>query len=46
MWIFGALVQDGLAQMRGVRWRVVTSIYFSKNIPTLKALVFAMPTRH
>jgi len=30
--------------MRGVTWRAVASFFF--DMPTLKALAFAMPTRH
>ena len=41
----GALVQDGLAQMRGVTWRAVTSKSCLFDMPMLKALAFAMPTR-
>ena len=44
--IFGTLVQDGLAHMRGVIWRAVTSKKCFFDMPTLKALAFAMPTRH
>ena len=29
--IFGTLVQDGLAQMRGVTWRVVTIFLYAKG---------------
>ena len=41
----GALAQDGLAQMRGVTWRAVTSKSCLFDMPMLKALAFAMPTR-
>ena len=44
--IFGTLVQDGLAQMRGVTWRAVISNSFCFDIRTLNFLAFAMPTRH
>jgi len=40
-----ALVQDGLAQMRGVTWRAVTSKSCLFDMPTLKTLALAMPTR-
>ena len=32
--------------MLGAIWRAVTSFFFFLYMPTLKALAFAMPTRH